>query len=141
MFLPTILMVAIGASATLFYALALVHPAHQPAESAVGQSEVIDAGEHAPIGGSAGCRITIGRNGCSGRLSGAEAAELSSQIAGLTRAGLPLAQGLAALGEELPRGRLRRSMNDLATTLEAGMPLDQAVKARGSAFRPTCAGW
>ena len=27
-------------------------------------------------------------------------------------AGLPLAHGLVALGEELPRGRLRRSMND-----------------------------
>ena len=49
-----------------------------------------------------------------GQLSGAEAAELSRQIAGLAQAGLPLAHGLVALGEELPRGRLRRSMNELA---------------------------
>jgi general secretion pathway protein F len=60
-------------------------------------------------------------------LSADEAAELSHQIADLTSAGLPLAQGLVALGEELPRGRLRRSMNDLARTLKAGVPLDQAI--------------
>jgi general secretion pathway protein F len=46
----------------------------------------------------------------------------------LTRAGLPLAQGLVALGEELPRGRLRQAMNELAHTLEAGVPLEQAVE-------------
>jgi len=60
-------------------------------------------------------------------LTGAEAGELSRQIAGLTRAGLPLAAGLAALSEELPRGRLRRSMSELARALEAGAPLDQAI--------------
>ncbi len=65
-------------------------------------------------------------SGASG-LTGAETAELSRQIAGLTRAGLPLAAGLAALSEELPRGRLRRSMADLAHALEAGAPLDQAI--------------
>jgi general secretion pathway protein F len=69
-----------------------------------------------------------GRNGAGGRLTGAEAAELSRQIASLTGAGLPLASGLVALGEELPRGRLRRSMNELARTLESGVPLEQAVK-------------
>ena len=73
-----------------------------------------------------------GQNG-RGRLSGAEAAELSRQIAGLASAGLPLAHGLVALGEELPRGRLRRSMNELAATLESGVTLDQALE---SAERP-----
>ena len=69
-----------------------------------------------------------GQNGPGGRLSGAEAAELSRQIAGLASAGLPLAHGLIALGEELPRGRLRRSMNELARTLESGVTLDQALE-------------
>ena len=68
------------------------------------------------------------RNGAGGRLTGAEASELSRHIAGLTSARLPLASGLVALGEELPRGRLRRSMNDLARTLESGVSLEQAVK-------------
>jgi len=66
-------------------------------------------------------------NGGGSGLTGAEAGELSRQIAGLTRAGLPLAAGLAALSEELPRGRLRRSMNELARALDAGAPLDQAI--------------
>lgn len=76
------------------------------------------------------------RNGSGGRLSGAEAAELSRQIASLTSAGLPLASGLVALGEELPRGRLRRSMNDLARTLEAGIPLEQAVMDENERIPP-----
>ncbi len=66
-------------------------------------------------------------NGGGSGLSGAETAEFSRQIAGLSRAGLPLAAGLAALSEELPRGRLRRSISDLARALEAGAPLDQAI--------------
>lgn len=72
--------------------------------------------------------ISVGSNGASGGLTAAEAAELSHQIAGLTSAGLPLSQGLVALSEELPRGRLRQSMNELATTLDAGAPLEQAVE-------------
>jgi type II secretory pathway component PulF len=43
-----------------------------------------------------------GPNGASDRLNAPEAAELSRQIAGLAQAGLPLANGLVALGEELP---------------------------------------
>jgi general secretion pathway protein F len=46
----------------------------------------------------------------------------------LTQAGLPLGQGLVALGAELPRGRLRQSMNELAHTLESGVTLEDAVK-------------
>ncbi|MGO9464085.1 MAG: type II secretion system F family protein [Isosphaeraceae bacterium] len=75
-------------------------------------------------------------NGGGSGLTGAETAELSRQIAGLTRAGLPLAAGLAALSEELPRGRLRRSMGDLARALEAGAPLDQAIGDQQDAIPP-----
>ncbi len=76
------------------------------------------------------------QNGAGVRLSGAEAAELSRQIAGLAQAGLPLAHGLVALGEELPRGRLRRSMNDLAATLESGATLDQALQIQKNRIPP-----
>jgi general secretion pathway protein F len=76
------------------------------------------------------------QNGAGGRLSGVEAAELSRQIAGLTSAGLPLAPGLIALGEELPRGRLRRSMNELAETLESGVPLDEALDHQKNRIPP-----
>jgi len=79
---------------------------------------------------------SVGSNGERGGLTSAEAAELSHQIADLTRAGLPLSQGLVALGEELPRGPLRRSMNELARTLEAGVPLDQAVEDHQGSIPP-----
>jgi type II secretory pathway component PulF len=76
------------------------------------------------------------QNGSCGRLSGSEAAELTRQIAGLASAGLPMAHGLIALGEELPRGRLRRSMNELARTLESGVTLDQALDKQSDTIPP-----
>ena len=72
-----------------------------------------------------------GANGSPGILNAADTAQLSQQIAGLTRAGLPLSTGLTALAEELPRGALRRSMSELAQTLETGLPLDQAIEIQG----------
>ncbi len=62
------------------------------------------------------------------KLSGSEAAELSGHLAGLARADLPMASGLAALAEELPRGPLQRSMKDLAGRIEAGMSLAEAIE-------------
>lgn len=72
-----------------------------------------------------------GANGIGRGMNGADTAQLSQQIAGLTRAGLPLGAGLTALAEELPRGALRRSMTDLAQTLETGLPLDEAIATQG----------
>lgn len=66
------------------------------------------------------------------RLSAQDAALLSEQIAGLTRAGLPLASGLQALSAELPRGRLRRMLSDVSRSLTQGAPLDEAIAAQGS---------
>jgi general secretion pathway protein F len=77
-----------------------------------------------------------GANGAGGRLSGAEAAELSQQIAGLTKANLPLGAGLHALGEELPRGRLRASMDELAEKLETGVALDEALELQKDRIPP-----
>lgn len=68
-----------------------------------------------------------GSNDVGDRLSGPESVELSGHLAGLARAGLPMASSLAALAEELPRGRLRRSMNELAGRLEAGLSLAEAI--------------
>ena len=78
-----------------------------------------------------------GSNGVGGGgLSGAEALELSAQLAGLARAGLPMASGLAALAEELPRGRLRRSMKELAARLESGMSLTEAIEDQKGRIPP-----
>lgn len=69
-----------------------------------------------------------GSNGVgAGGLRGEEALELSAQLSGLARAGLPLAPSLAAMAEELPRGRLRRALAELAVALEAGRTVDQAI--------------
>ncbi len=72
------------------------------------------------------------RNG----LSSAESGELSRQIAGLTQAGLPLAAGLTAMSAELPRGRLRRSMTDLADALDSGVPLAAAIETQQANIPP-----
>jgi general secretion pathway protein F len=68
------------------------------------------------------------------RLSTQEAALLSEQIAGLARAGLPLASGLQALGAELPRGGLRRMLGAVSRSLTQGASLDEAIGAQGSAL-------
>lgn len=62
-------------------------------------------------------------------LSNAEAGELAQHLADLTKSGLPLPNGLAALAQELPRGRLRKAVEDLAKRLERGEPLDAAVES------------
>ncbi len=68
------------------------------------------------------------------RLSTHDAALLSEQIAGLTRAGVPLASGLQALSAELPRGRLRRMTGALSRSLTQGASLDEAIAAQGRAL-------
>jgi type II secretory pathway component PulF len=73
--------------------------------------------------------MSIGKAG--GRLSGDDVARMSEQIAGLTAAGLPLAQGLRATSEELPPGRLRSALAEMARALEGGATLEEAVAAQG----------
>ena len=69
-------------------------------------------------------------------LSSDETARLSEQIAALTTAGLPLGPGLAALGEELPRGRLKGALAELSTALEAGVPLEKAIEQQRDRIPP-----
>lgn len=77
--------------------------------------------------------IETGPNGAGprGGLNGAEAIELSAQLAGLARAGLPLGASLAALADELPRGRLRRSMHELSRELDTGLAPGDALASEG----------
>jgi type II secretory pathway component PulF len=53
---------------------------------------------------------------------------LNEEIAGMARAGLPLDQGLAALGQEMARGRLRTVTARLADDLKAGHTLPEALE-------------
>jgi type II secretory pathway component PulF len=65
------------------------------------------------------------------QLSSQDAVDLSEQIAGLTRAGLPLSSGLRALGEELPAGRLQQVLGAVSDALEKGASLEEALAAPG----------
>jgi type II secretory pathway component PulF len=64
------------------------------------------------------------------RLSAEETAELAARIAELTKAGLPLGEGLRALAGDIPRRRLRRALGTLADRLDAGMDLAEALDAQ-----------
>ena len=65
-----------------------------------------------------------------GRLSQGDVAQLTEQIAGLSRAGLPLASGLRALGQEQPSRRLRAVLDAQADGLDRGESLDNALDAQ-----------
>ena len=75
-----------------------------------------------------------------GRRSRAEAAEFAEHLAGLTRSGLPLPSGLRALGAELPSGRLRRDMAEMADRLERGEAAEDAVIGIAGRFPPQLRG-
>src|SRR5689334_183430 len=69
-----------------------------------------------------------------GRPSDGDALEFARQVAGLASSGQPLPSGLRALGEELPRGHLRRMLESVARRVEAGESLEQAMTAEGPSF-------
>ncbi len=58
---------------------------------------------------------------------------LNDEIAALTRAGIPLEQGLFALGNDLP-GRMGRVSRSLAQSLEAGMSLEETLARHDRQF-------
>ena len=60
---------------------------------------------------------------------------LCEEIAALSRAGVPLDQGLKELGRELP-GRLGKLAQEMGGQLSGGMPLDQVVARAGGKFPP-----
>lgn len=61
-----------------------------------------------------------------------DAREIGSHIAEIASAGLPLETGLAAIAEELPRGRLKRALRKIVADLETGNDLESALAARKS---------
>ena len=66
-----------------------------------------------------------------GKLSPEEATELAARVAGLTKAGLPLGDGLRALADELAGRRLPRILRAMADRLDAGAELPAAIDAEG----------
>jgi general secretion pathway protein F len=60
---------------------------------------------------------------------------LNDEIAALSRAGVPLPQGLRELGKDLP-GSLGKISTSLGDRLEAGMSLDKAVGHSAEQFEP-----
>ncbi|MGO8691356.1 MAG: type II secretion system F family protein [Thermoguttaceae bacterium] len=62
-------------------------------------------------------------------LSADEVAELAARIAALTKAGMPLGEGLRAAADELPPGRLSRAVRRLAERFDAGDDLAAALGA------------
>lgn len=61
-----------------------------------------------------------------------ELSAITTEVAGLAKAQLPLATGLAVLAEELPAGRLRRGMLGFARKLESGMSLEDVYASYGA---------
>ena len=70
------------------------------------------------------------------RLSGPEVTALTDQLAGLTAAGLPLAAGLRALGEEVHSRRLGRRLKAVASALDGGASIESALDARRGGLPP-----
>lgn len=62
------------------------------------------------------------------------AAELGVQIAQLAKSALPLAPGLRAMADELPRGRVSHTLDRIAAHLETGQTLEVALEAEGRRF-------
>ncbi len=74
-----------------------------------------------------------------GRLSAEETAELTSKMADLVKTGLPLAPGLRAMADEMPRGlwrgsRLAAMLRAMAGQLDAGGSLEDAFASRQGLF-------
>jgi type II secretory pathway component PulF len=65
---------------------------------------------------------------------------LNEEIAGMARAGLPLDQGLAALAQEMGRGRLQRVTAAIAEDLRAGRTLPEALQRQEGRVPPFYAG-
>jgi len=71
-----------------------------------------------------------------GRLSASEATEVAAHLAELTKAGLPLSDGLRALADESGGGRLGSALYCLADRLDAGVELGAALDEQSEALPP-----
>ncbi len=69
-------------------------------------------------------------------LSAADLNLFTSQLASLTRSGVPLAPALTELSRDLGRGRLGRVLENLASDVAGGESLEEALRAEGDAVPP-----
>ncbi|MDY0167027.1 MAG: type II secretion system F family protein [Thermoguttaceae bacterium] len=68
------------------------------------------------------------RNADRVRLTPDETAELAARLSELTRGGLPLGDGLRAVADEQPRSQEATGLRRLAARIDAGAPLDAALR-------------
>lgn len=69
-------------------------------------------------------------------LRGDDFAAFNQQLAQLTSAGMPVEQGLRLIAADLRKGRLARTIEQVAAELERGTPLDQAFEKHSNQFPP-----
>jgi len=69
-------------------------------------------------------------------LRGEDFAAFNQQLAQLTGAGLPVEQGLRLIAAEMGRGSMRRTLELVASDLESGKTLPQAIEAHRGEFPP-----
>lgn len=69
-------------------------------------------------------------------LGAADFLAFNQQLAQLTAAGLPVERGLRLIGADLRRGRLKLTIDSLATELEKGQSLEEAFAAHRNQFPP-----
>ncbi|MHC5084509.1 MAG: type II secretion system F family protein [Planctomycetota bacterium] len=60
----------------------------------------------------------------------------NEQLASLTKAGIPLEQGLRELAQDAGSAKMRSLINGVANDLEQGLPIDQAIQKRQKDFPP-----
>jgi len=58
----------------------------------------------------------------------------NQQLAAITQAGIPLERGLRELSQDIASKRMRRLVADIATDMEAGVPIDEAFGRREKQF-------
>src|SRR5439155_7333432 len=63
-------------------------------------------------------------------------ASFNLQLAHLTAAGLPVEHGLRLIAQDMRRGRLKETINQLAGEMERGTPFDQAFEKFNDRFPP-----
>lgn len=74
--------------------------------------------------------------GSGAALSAEELVILNEEIAAMAKAGLPLDQGLFALGRDMGRGRLREVTLRLSADLQAGHTLPESLERQGGRVPP-----
>ncbi|MEA2736605.1 MAG: type pilus assembly protein PilC [Humisphaera sp.] len=69
-------------------------------------------------------------------IGGADFLAFNQQLTHLTRAGLPVEHGLRLIAQDMRTGRLRATVQQVASELESGTPLDQAFEKHRDKFPP-----